>query len=157
MQNLMAATNVGTLFLDTELRIKRFTPPIAALFNITKNDEGRPITDFTHRLDYSGFADDAQQILRDLTPIEREVAGCGSWFLNRLRLYRTADERIEGVVATFIDITERRTAEQKPQDQRRACSPIAARAFAPREKFAYCRPIHCAINFQRKRPEFRGG
>jgi two-component system CheB/CheR fusion protein len=112
MQNLMAATNVGTLFLDTDLRIKRFTPPIAALFNITKNDEGRPITDFTHRLDYGAFADDAREALHALTPIEREVSGGGSWFLTRLRPYQTADERIEGVVVTFIDITERLAAEQ---------------------------------------------
>jgi two-component system, chemotaxis family, CheB/CheR fusion protein len=112
MQNLMAATNVGTLFLDKELRIKRFTPPIAALFNITMNDEGRSITDFTHRLDYGALADDASKVLRDLTPIEREVSSGGSWFLTRLRPYRTADERIEGIVVTFIDVTERLAAEQ---------------------------------------------
>ena len=57
IQNLMAATDVGILFLDSQLRIKRFTPPIADLFNVVPGDEGRSITDFTHTLDYNGFAD----------------------------------------------------------------------------------------------------
>ena len=112
MQNLMAATDVGTLFLDTNLRINRFTPPLAALFNITHGDEGRPITDFTHRLDYSEFADDARAVLKNASPIEREVASNGKWFLTRMRPYRTEDERIEGVVATFVDITQRLIAEK---------------------------------------------
>ena len=112
MQNLMAATDVGTLFLDTNLRINRFTPPLASLFNITQNDEGRPITDFTHRLDYSAFADDARAVLKNLSPVEREVASGGKWFLTRMRPYRTVDGRIEGVVATFVDITQRLIAEK---------------------------------------------
>lgn len=110
LQNLMSATDVGTLFLDNALAIKRFTPPVANLFNITPNDEGRPITDFTHHLDYPEFAEDARSVLRDLTPIEREVARGENWFLTRLRPYRTVDDRIDGVVVTFIDVTERRNS-----------------------------------------------
>jgi two-component system CheB/CheR fusion protein len=112
LQNLMAATDVGTLFLDTSLSIKRFTPPLAALFNITSNDEGRPITDFTHRLEYAEFAHDARTVLRELSPIEREIKSGDSWFLTRLRPYRTADDRIDGIVVTFIDITERLATEE---------------------------------------------
>ena len=59
LQNLMASTDIGTLFLDTALRIKLFTPYVSDLFNIAPGDEDRPITDFTHRLDYDGLADDA--------------------------------------------------------------------------------------------------
>src|SRR6185437_15261244 len=55
LQNLMAATDVATLFLDTTLKIKRFTPRLTELFNVTASDEGRPITDFTHRLKYDGL------------------------------------------------------------------------------------------------------
>ena len=58
LRNLMASTDVGTLFLDSHLNIKRFTPPITELFNIQAADEGRSITDFTHRLDYPDFTED---------------------------------------------------------------------------------------------------
>src|SRR6202012_3253961 len=73
LQNLMGAPDFGTLFLDPSLRIKRFTPRLSEIFNITLNDEGRPITDFTHRLDYDGLVDDARAVLRDLAPMEHEV------------------------------------------------------------------------------------
>src|SRR5262249_28971629 len=73
LQNLMAATDFATLFLDPGLRIKRFTPKLTDLFNITQNDTGRPITDFTHQLDYENLAADAARVLDHLSPIEREV------------------------------------------------------------------------------------
>src|SRR6516165_9907381 len=60
LQNLMAATDFGTLFLDTALRIKRFTPRLTDIFNITSSDEGRPITDFTHKLEYADLIKDAR-------------------------------------------------------------------------------------------------
>ncbi len=117
LQNLMAATDIGTLFLDLSLRIKRFTPRLTDLFNVTVNDEGRPITDFTHQLDYDGLAEHAALVLRDLTPIEHEVKSrSGGWYLVRMRPYRTIDDRIDGVVATFVDITERRRAEEARRD-----------------------------------------
>jgi two-component system, chemotaxis family, CheB/CheR fusion protein len=112
LQNLMAATDVGTLFLDSNLHIKRFTPRIAELFNIKTPDEGRSITDFTHRLDYPNFVGDAQAVLRDLKTIEREIGSNGSWYLTRLRPYRTVDDRIEGVVCTFVDVTARLKTEE---------------------------------------------
>jgi two-component system, chemotaxis family, CheB/CheR fusion protein len=112
VQNLMAATDVGILFLDPKLRINRFTPRISDLFNVAVGDEGRSITDFTHRLDYDDLAADARKVLRDLTPSEREVHGKdGDWYLTRLRPYRTVEDKIDGVVVTFVDIGERRRAE----------------------------------------------
>ncbi|MDJ0450693.1 chemotaxis protein CheB [Methylocystis sp. JR02] len=112
LQNLMAATDVSTMFLDSSLRIERFTPRIAELFNIVQGDEGRPVTDFTHRLEYQDLVADAQRVLADLIPIERTVRTvAGRWFLLRLRPYRTIDDKIEGVVATFVDATEHREAE----------------------------------------------
>ena len=109
IQNLMAATDVGILFLDTQLRIKRFTPRIAELFNVAEGDEGRSITDFTHGLEYHDLAGDARAMLRDLSSTEREVrSGSGSWYLMRMRPYRTVEDRIDGVVVTFVDIGERR-------------------------------------------------
>src|SRR3984885_12114520 len=112
VQNLMAATDVGILFLDPRLRINRFTPRISELFNIVAGDEGRSITDFTHRLDYDDLAADASKVLRDLASTEREVHGNdGSWYLTRLKPYRTVEGKIDGVVVTFVDIGERRRAE----------------------------------------------
>ncbi|PPQ34737.1 CheR family methyltransferase [Rhodopila globiformis] len=117
LQNLMAATDFGTLFLDPSLRIKRFTPRLTELFNVTTTDEGRPITDFTHQLDYDLLAEHARTVLNDLTPIEREVQSRnGGWFLVRIRPYRTVDDKIDGVVVTFIDITDRRRIEQALRD-----------------------------------------
>src|SRR5574337_1128338 len=112
IQNLMAATDVGILFLDPQLRINRFTPRIADLFNIASGDEGRSITNFTHTLEYDGLADDARAVLRNLNSTEREVRNRGgNWYLMRLRPYRTVEDRIDGVVVTFVDIGERRRAE----------------------------------------------
>lgn len=114
LQNLMAATEVGTLFLDTGLRIKRFTPSIADLFNVTPGDEGRSITDFTHRLRYADLEKDSRSVLKNLTSVEREVESVeGRWFLTRIRPYRTVDDRIDGVVATFVDVTDRKASEHR--------------------------------------------
>ncbi|MFA5950956.1 MAG: CheR family methyltransferase [Hyphomicrobium sp.] len=114
LQNLMSATEVGTLFLDTALCIKLFTPPIAEIFNITPGDHGRPITDLTHRLSFDGLERDAIGVLKDLMPQEREVESkAARWFLMRLKPYRTVDDRINGVVVTFVDITERRETERR--------------------------------------------
>ena len=117
LQNLMAATDFGTLFLDPSLRIKRFTPRLSELFNITTSDEGRPITDFTHQLRYEEMADHARQVLKDLAPVEHEVESQdGRWYLVRIRPYRTIDDKIDGVVATFVNITERRRTEKALRD-----------------------------------------
>lgn len=113
LQNLMAATEFGTLFLDTSLRIKRFTQPVTELFSITPSDEGRPLADFAHRLDYDDLIKDAQAILSNLTPIRHEIRSrTGHWYDVRLRPYRTVDDKIDGVVVTFVDITERRNVEE---------------------------------------------
>ena len=113
MQNLMAATDLGVLFVDSALRIKRFTPRITDLFSIKQSDEGRPITDLTHQLEYDRIADDARSVLEHLAPIERELRSRnGRWYLMRLRPYRTVDDKINGAVLTFVDITERRNVEE---------------------------------------------
>jgi two-component system, chemotaxis family, CheB/CheR fusion protein len=112
LQNLISATDVGTLFLDAALHIKRFTPRVSDLFNITASDEGRPITDFTHRLKYDRLPADARRILAELGSLEKEIeSDAGQWYLMRVRPYRTVQDRIEGVVVTFVDVTARRKAE----------------------------------------------
>ncbi len=112
LQNLIAATDIGTLFLDSALRIKRFTERVTDLFSLTQADEGRPITDFAHRLDYDNLIKDARSVLADLTPLRREIRSRdGRWYDVRLRPYRTGDDKIDGVVITFVDISERHVAE----------------------------------------------
>jgi two-component system CheB/CheR fusion protein len=113
LQNLLTATDIATLFLDRQLRIVRFTPPVTGIFNIVHNDQGRPLTDFTHRLQADDLTGEAQQVLDRLVPIERELQSSdGRWLLTRILPYRTSDDRIEGVVITFVDITRRLAAER---------------------------------------------
>jgi two-component system CheB/CheR fusion protein len=110
LQNLMGATNIATIFLDRELRIKRYTPPAMALFNFLPADLGRPLSHLTHRLDYPAIDTDAALVLETLASVEKEVRAGDRWFLARMQPYRTLDDRIAGIVFTFVDITERRNA-----------------------------------------------
>jgi len=113
LQNLVAATDVATLFLDSNLRIKRFTDRVTELFRVTPADEGRPITDFAHQLEYDDLVKDARAVLADLAPIRREVhSHNGRWFDVRLRPYRTVDDKIDGVIITFVEVSERHQVEQ---------------------------------------------
>jgi len=112
LENLMGSTEIAMLFLDRELRIRHFTPGMQELFNIMPVDRGRPIRHLTHTLEYNEFIEDAEQVLRTLVPIEHEVRGAkGGWFLLRMRPYRTVDDRIDGVIFTFVEITRLKQAE----------------------------------------------
>ncbi|MCA9227162.1 MAG: PAS domain-containing protein, partial [Planctomycetales bacterium] len=114
LQNLLVSTDIATLFLDRELRIVRFTPQTEKLFNIRHTDRGRPLTDLTHHLEYPDIQADARRVLDRLERVEQEMPGSdGRWYLTRLVPYRTGDDRIDGVVVTFIDITERKRAEEE--------------------------------------------
>ena len=113
LQNLLAATDIATLFLDRQLRILRFTPRVGELFNIRMADRGRALSDYTHRLGYDELLADAQRVLKNLIPIEREVQDEEQrWYLTRVLPYRSTDDRIEGVVITFVDITQRMEVEK---------------------------------------------
>lgn len=114
LTNLMASTDIGTIFLDRQLRVNRFTPTIQAIFNLIPADVGRPLSDITHKLSYDGLTEDAEKVLRELVTIEHEVkVGDNTWFLTRIAPYRVSDDRIAGVVATFVDITRRKQAEME--------------------------------------------
>lgn len=112
LQNFLAATDIPTLFLDRDLRIMRFTPRVADLYNVRRTDRGRPLSDLTHRLGYAALPSDAKRVLSDLAPIEREVRDAGGrWYLTRIRPYKSGRDEIEGVVITFVDISRRKRAE----------------------------------------------
>ena len=112
LQNLLSATDIATLYLGRDLRILRFTPRLGDLFNVRVSDRGRPISDLTHRLGYPGLREDAEAVLARLIPVEREVQDdSGRWYLARVLPYRSADDRIEGIVIIFLDIDTRKKAE----------------------------------------------
>jgi two-component system CheB/CheR fusion protein len=114
LQNLMAATNIATIFLDRELRIQRYTPAAVQLFSLIPTDLGRPLSDLSHRLENDFVVADAQRVLETLVPVEREKRSQdGRWYLARLLPYRTSEDRISGVVLTFVDITDRKAAEDE--------------------------------------------
>ncbi len=114
LNNLIASTDIATIFVDSGLRIKRFTPRAADLFSIIASDIGRSLLDLTHKLDYDGLAEDVSATFDTLRLVEREVrSNEGRCYIVRLLPYRTNEDRIEGAVMTFFDITARRQAEEQ--------------------------------------------
>ena len=113
LDNLLRSTQIPTVFLDTELRIRRFTPAASDVFNVIDSDLGRPITDLSPRFAAASLPGDAREVLRSLAPMQREVAldqGDRCYVL-RMTPYRTLDNVIDGVVVTFVDVTMVREAE----------------------------------------------
>jgi chemotaxis methyl-accepting protein methylase len=106
MKNLLDSTEIATVFLDKELRVGRFTAPATSIINLIHSDAGRPITDITMDLRYPELAADAREVMRTFVFSEKAVTTSdGRWFLVRIMPYRTLDNRIDGVVITFADIT----------------------------------------------------
>ncbi|HET9394927.1 MAG TPA: PAS domain-containing protein, partial [Nitrospiraceae bacterium] len=113
IRNLMNSTRIGTVFLNKELRIKLFTPHAQEIFNVIPADIGRGLSDITSKLDDEhSIIKDAEKVLEMLLPVERTVrTRDGLSFLMQIFPYRTIDDRIDGVVLSFMDITERDRAE----------------------------------------------
>ncbi len=112
MANLLDTTDTPTVFLDLGLRIKLFTPAAPRLFRIIATDCGRPIVDIVKRFVDDDLMTEIQQLQRNLIPSEKEVRSeDGRWYVRRILPYRTLDNRIDGVVITFVDVTERKMTE----------------------------------------------
>ncbi len=112
MKNLLDSTDIATLFLDKELKVRRFTPQATKIIKLIAGDAGRPITDLASDLCYPELVGDAQEVLRKLVPVEKSIgARDGRWFSVRIMPYRTQDDRIDGVVITFANITVSKTLE----------------------------------------------
>ncbi|HEY3803532.1 MAG TPA: chemotaxis protein CheB [Kofleriaceae bacterium] len=112
MKNLLNSTDIATLFLDGELRIRRFTTATAKIIKLIPMDTGRSITDIATDLDYPELAEDAREVLRTLVRKERQAGTRdGRWFLVRIMPYRTLENRIDGLVLTFSDATGARVLE----------------------------------------------
>ncbi|TVQ97571.1 MAG: chemotaxis protein CheR [Spirochaetaceae bacterium] len=119
MNNLLAGTGIATVFLDHQLRILRFTPTASALINLIPSDVGRPVGHILSNLvGYDHMIEDVQAVLNTLIPTSAEVqTRSGDWFTMRILPYRTTDNVIEGAVVNFVDITDRRAAEQEIKKQ----------------------------------------
>jgi len=118
MKNLLDSTDIATLFLDKDLNVRRFTPQATKIIKLIPADVGRPITDLASELRYPELAADAREILRTLASAEKPIgARDGRWFTVRIMPYRTLDDRIDGVVITFADITVAKTLEAKLRDK----------------------------------------
>ena len=106
MKNLLNSTDIATVFLDNELRLRRFTLQAKTIVKFIHSDVGRPFTDLASDLIYPALVTEAQEVLRTLVFSERSITtNDGRWFTVRIMPYRTMDNRIDGVVITFADIT----------------------------------------------------
>ncbi len=106
----MASTSIATIFLDRDLLIKRYTPQAVELFHLRLADLGRPIHDLRQTLEYPELIADAEQVLRTLVPVERQVRDEHHFYQTRIQPYRTLEDHIAGVVLTCVDVTEEKGA-----------------------------------------------
>jgi two-component system CheB/CheR fusion protein len=114
MANLLDSTQIATLFLDAELRVRRFTPRMGSLVNLLDTDVGRPVTDLTSSVRYPELGADVRAALANDSPVGREVTtDDGRWFAVRVMPYRTHDGGVDGVVMTFTDVTEAKALEAR--------------------------------------------
>jgi two-component system CheB/CheR fusion protein len=117
MTNLLNATDIATIFLDNELKIKRHTERATRVIRLIPSDVGRSIGDLVSRLRYRRLVEDAEEVLRTLVFKEIEVQGegDGKWYLMRMLPYRTVENRIDGLVVTFVDITRVKLLQESEQ------------------------------------------
>jgi two-component system CheB/CheR fusion protein len=109
LQNVLYSTDLATLFLDRDLRIRFFTPATKLLFSVLPGDVGRPLADLSSHTQDDRLLADAKVVLSGLVPIEQEIeAEDDQWFVRRILPYRAHDGSVEGVVVTYTDITERK-------------------------------------------------
>ncbi|MEM0927049.1 MAG: PAS domain-containing protein, partial [Planctomycetota bacterium] len=113
MDNLLKSTDIGTIFLDEEFRIRMFTPAISAAFNVLDQDIGRPIEHIAYKLDSPNLIEDAARVLRTGVPTEVEVQNDhGQCYLQRIQPYRTEKGEVQGIVLTTTNVTAVREAER---------------------------------------------
>jgi len=143
MKNLLNSTDIATLFLDDELKVRRFTTQTTSIIKLIPGDAGRPVTDLVTELDYPTLAEDVHEVLRSLIFHERQVpTRDGRWFTVRIMPYRTQDNRIDGVVITFIDISMTRAQEET---LREALSALRGRFAAQTGELDRARALELAL------------
>ena len=143
LKNLFEATDVAVLFLDREFCVRNFTPTTMSIFGIRARDIGRPISDLSSRIDYPDLEQDAHKVDETLQTFEREVSikASGEVFLLRIKPYRTTDNRLDGYVLSFIDITTRKNYEETLKRNEREM----ARQFAELENLYDTTPVGLSL------------
>lgn len=132
MKNLLDNTNIGTVFLDDHMLIRRFTREATNIYRLVPTDIGRSLSDIKSNLDNDELLNKALTVLESLVPIEQEVrTDNGAWYLVRIQPYRTLENIIEGVVLTFTDISKRIEAEAAVQVARELAESIVDSIRAP--------------------------
>ena len=129
LENLLSATDIATIFLDRDLKIRMYTPAAESIFNIISTDVGRPLSHLTHSLGYDSLPD-ARSVLETLAPLEREVLSQESrYFLTRILPYTRSNDnnQVDGVVLTFVDITGRKQAELELESRTREVEALNVR------------------------------
>lgn len=120
MDNLLASTNIATIFLDINMKIRGFTPAATRIFRLLQSDTGRPLEDFASTLSYGGLVDDALEVIETLATKEVTVEDNeGGWLLTRIMPYRTRENVIDGAVMTFVDVTRQQQLEADLASSRR--------------------------------------
>jgi two-component system CheB/CheR fusion protein len=149
LEVLLESTGLATLFLDRDLKVVRFTPPLLEIFHVLPSDKGRPLAELNHRLRDADVVDDAGRVLKHMTPVEREAeADNGKWYLLRMLPYRSAPQGLGGVAMTLVDITSRKLAELAlRENDRRKDEFIALLAHELRNPLA---PISSGIEILRR-------
>ncbi len=150
--DLMASTEIATLYLDKKFRIKRFTYPTMQLFNLLPTDEGRDIRDFASVLIGNDLIEECEQVLREQKPLDSEMSTKDQrCFLRRILPFRSADCGIDGVVITYVDMTELKQAEAEQRELDACFREIfdhAATGIAMGTldgEFGRCNPAYCRL------------
>lgn len=143
LKNLFEATDLAVLFLDREFCVRNFTPSTVALFGIRPRDIGRPIADLSSRIDYPDLEADAHKVDETLRSFEREVEikASGEVYLLRIKPYRTTDNRLDGYVLSFVDITDRKGYEETLKQNERDM----ARQYAELENLYDTTPVGLSL------------
>jgi two-component system CheB/CheR fusion protein len=153
MNNLLAGTNIGTLFLDYQLRIQRFTPATTRIISLIKTDIGRPVSDIVPRFKgYDRLVPDVRAVLDTLIPKETDVqTQDGQWYQMRIQPYRTLENVIEGAVITFVEVTEQKAAQwalRESEDTLKALFellPVGVAALDAEGRVVYANPTWASI------------
>ncbi len=125
MKNLLDNINIGTVFLDEHMAIRRYTREAVRVYHLVASDVGRPLGDIKSDLEGEDLLAEAQAVLETLVPFEREVRTTGgAWYLARIQPYRTLDDVIAGVALTFVPLTEMKQAQEALQGARELAAGI---------------------------------
>ena len=118
MNNFLASTRISTIFMSPDFRVKRYTPSARELLNLIPSDIGRPLNEITRKFFDDTFFDNVENVPGNLMPLSKEVmSNDGKWFILQIHHYLTQENKIEGIVVTFTDVTELKNAQRSALEQ----------------------------------------